>query len=62
LTLHAEPDDEQEAAASAARRSDRGRVFIPVVRASEQELAAHEAVLRNIDKASGGKTVFRSLP
>jgi len=32
-----------------------------VLRASEQELAAHEATLVQIDKESKGKTVWRSL-
>jgi DNA polymerase III subunit epsilon len=33
-----------------------------IVRASEEELAAHERVLATIDKACGGKTLWRSLP
>jgi len=32
---------------------------LPVICATEQELAAHEVVLTEIDKASGGKTVWR---
>lgn len=32
---------------------------LPVLPANEQELAAHESVLAQIDKASGGKTVWR---
>jgi DNA polymerase-3 subunit epsilon len=32
---------------------------LPVLLASEAELAAHEAVLAQIDKSSGGKTVWR---
>ncbi len=32
---------------------------LPVIEASEQELAAHEGVLKDLDKASGGKTVWR---
>jgi len=32
---------------------------LPVISATEQELAAHEVVLAEIDKASGGKTVWR---
>lgn len=32
---------------------------LPVLRASDQELAAHESVLAEIDKASGAKTVWR---
>jgi DNA polymerase-3 subunit epsilon len=32
---------------------------LPVLFASDDELAAHEAVLEELDKASGGKTVWR---
>ena len=32
-----------------------------VLRASEEELVAHEAVLAEIDQASGGKTLWRTL-
>ena len=34
---------------------------LPVVAASEQEAAAHDEVLKQLDKASGGKTVWRSV-
>jgi DNA polymerase III subunit epsilon len=34
---------------------------LPVLRASTDELAAHEEVLTHIDKASKGKTIWRSL-
>ena len=34
---------------------------LPVLRASEQEQAAHAEVLTQIDKASGGKTIWRTL-
>lgn len=39
-------------------RVDLSKLQLPVIRASEQELAEHEAVLQDIDKASGGKTVW----
>jgi DNA polymerase-3 subunit epsilon len=52
-------------AVSIRARTDTSRardsVRILVVRASEQELAAHEHVLAMLDKASAGKTVWRSL-
>jgi DNA polymerase-3 subunit epsilon len=32
---------------------------LPVLQPSEAELAAHEAVLADLDKASGGKTIWR---
>lgn len=38
---------------------DLSSIDLPVIVAAEQELAAHEAVLVQLDKASGGKTVFR---
>lgn len=34
---------------------------LPVLTASEQEAQAHEDVLAQIDKASGGKTIWRAL-
>ncbi|MDZ4126154.1 MAG: DNA polymerase III subunit epsilon, partial [Hydrogenophaga sp.] len=38
---------------------DLSRIELPVVRASEQEAQAHEAVLLDLDKACKGKTVWR---
>ena len=32
---------------------------LPVLLASDQEAAAHEEVLKQLDKASGGKTLWR---
>jgi DNA polymerase-3 subunit epsilon len=34
---------------------------LPVLRASEAEVAAHGVVLADLDKASGGKTVWRTI-
>lgn len=34
---------------------------LPVLRADEQELAAHEACLADLDKACGGKTIWRQV-
>jgi DNA polymerase-3 subunit epsilon len=34
---------------------------LPVIAANEQELAAHEDVVTQIDKSSGGKTLWRKL-
>ena len=36
-------------------------ITLPVLQASEQECAEHEAVLVQIDKASGQKTIWRNL-
>jgi len=54
-----------------ANESSRGDVVIaaidfsqfdlPVIAANETELAAHEVVLTELDKASGGKTTWRGL-
>lgn len=40
-------------------RVDLRQFTLPVLLANEQEAAAHEAVLDQLDKASGGKTVWR---
>ncbi len=42
-------------------RVDLSGFQLPVLVANEQELAAHEDVLAQMDKASGGKTVWRNL-
>ncbi len=34
---------------------------LPVLQANDQELAAHEEVLAQLDKSSGGKTIWRQL-
>lgn len=51
-------DDEQ--AAALAEPIDLRRFELPVLAATAEECAAHEAVLADLDKASGGKTVWRS--
>ena len=47
-------------AAAAAGTMARGAVRIPVIHASDAELAAHEQSLGTIDRASGGRTIFRA--
>jgi len=42
-------------------RLDLRQFELPVLTASEQECAAHDGVMAQIDKASGGKTVWRKL-
>ncbi len=44
-----------------SNRMDLSGFQLPVLVANEQELAAHEDVLTQMDKASGGKTVWRNL-
>jgi DNA polymerase-3 subunit epsilon len=42
-------------------RVDLTQFTLPVLMASEQETAAHEEVLKQLDKASGGKTLWKLL-
>ena len=44
-----------------AKFADISGLQLPVIKASEQELAQHEDVLAQLDKASGGKTVWRQV-
>lgn len=46
---------------SDAPRLDLRQIVLPVVPASPTELLAHDHWLQELDKASGGKTVWRSL-
>jgi len=48
-----------EQAVGAARRVDLSRFDLPVLVANESEVAAHDDVLTQLDKASGGKTIWR---
>lgn len=58
--------DAGEAAGSATgaievAKVDLSSFVLPVVEPAPQEAAAHEALLADLDKASGGKTIWRSL-
>jgi DNA polymerase-3 subunit epsilon len=44
---------------SVAVQVDLSQYVLPVLAANDQELAAHDAVLTQLDKSSGGKTVWR---
>jgi DNA polymerase III subunit epsilon len=48
--------------AAAGQSAARGPVRIPVVRANAGELAAHERALDAIERASGGRAIFRAGP
>ena len=50
-----------ETMAGIQTRVDLRQFTLPVLLASDQESAAHEEVLAQLDKASGGKTVWRQL-
>jgi DNA polymerase-3 subunit epsilon len=52
--------DEPEAEQQAACALDLSQFDLPVLQASSAELAAHENVLSDLDKASKGKTVWRA--
>jgi DNA polymerase III subunit epsilon len=43
-------------------RVDLTAFTLPVLLANDQESAAHEEVLKQLDKASGGKTLWRIEP
>jgi DNA polymerase-3 subunit epsilon len=60
LGLDAAPASPGIAAVAAA--SARGAVRIPVVRANAAELAAHERALDAVERASGGRAIFRAGP
>src|ERR1700686_1011588 len=61
LTLSAESDTARSGIHQAAPAPLSAGRRIIVIRPSESELAAHQQVLALLDKASGGKTVWRSL-
>jgi DNA polymerase-3 subunit epsilon len=48
-----------ETIAGIATRVDLRQFTLPVLLANEQEAAAHEAVLQQLDQASGGRTVWK---
>ncbi len=50
-----------DSAGGVVARVDLSAFSLPVLPASEQEAAAHEEVLKQLDKACGGKTVWRLL-
>ena len=61
LTLSAESDTARSRARQAAPPRFADGIRIAVIRASEEELAAHEHALALVDHASRGNTVWRKL-
>jgi len=57
LLMEVESHDPQS---SSVERVDLRIYQLPVITASEQEMSQHEAVLAQLDKASGGNTVWRN--
>jgi DNA polymerase-3 subunit epsilon len=56
LVMEVEGTGEQ---AQSTEQVDLSRFQLPVISASEQELTQHEDLLTQLDKSSGGKTVWR---
>ena len=55
-------DHVQESVASSdAPQQDFSHVVLPMLAASDAERTAHEAMLAVIDKASNGKTLWKSM-
>ena len=53
--------DAAPVAATQIEINAREKIDISVLRASAEELAAHDAQLAEIDKASGGKCLWKSV-
>ncbi|MBM3341310.1 MAG: DNA polymerase III subunit epsilon [Betaproteobacteria bacterium] len=53
--------DAEPAAVAQAEEAAREKFDIIVLRASDEEIAAHEAQLADIDKASGGKCLWKNI-
>jgi DNA polymerase-3 subunit epsilon len=58
LLMEVESNDEQT---RTTERVDLGSYLLPVIAASEAELTQHADVLVQLDKSSGGNTVWRKL-
>ena len=54
-------DADASVATGIVTRVDLRQFTLPVLLANEQEAAAHEEVLQQLDKASGGKTLWRQV-
>ncbi|KQP43501.1 DNA polymerase III subunit epsilon [Pseudorhodoferax sp. Leaf274] len=59
LLIEVETTDEA-VTTSEVPRIDLSSIVLQVLVASEEELAAHEAVLAQLDKSTGGKTIWRT--
>ncbi|OYV01317.1 MAG: DNA polymerase III subunit epsilon [Burkholderiales bacterium PBB5] len=54
-------DDDASDSPAALQARDLSQFVLPVIEPSAEELAGREAVLADLDKASGGKTLWRAL-
>ncbi|MFG5775850.1 DNA polymerase III subunit epsilon [Comamonas sp. J-3] len=59
LSVDAPTSSNAAKAGVVVKRQDLSQFSLPVIEPSEAELAAHEAVLAQIDKSSGDKTIWR---
>ena len=59
LSVDAAPSSSAAKAGVVVKRQDLSQFSLPVIEPSEAELAAHDAVLAQIDKSSGDKTIWR---
>ncbi|KQP20945.1 DNA polymerase III subunit epsilon [Pseudorhodoferax sp. Leaf265] len=59
LLIEVEPTDEA-VTTNEVPRIDLSSIVLPVLVASEEEVVAHEAVLAQLDKSTGGKTIWRT--
>jgi DNA polymerase-3 subunit epsilon len=60
LVIHPHDRAGEDAGWQAESRTDLSQFDLPVIEPDADELAAHEAVLADLDKASGGRTLWRS--
>ncbi len=61
LTMEADVEETEVVQVNLVESVDLRTFALPVLTASEQEVAAHEEILNQLDKASGGKTIWRNL-
>ena len=59
--MEAGSDNAGPGATLALQDIDLSSFELPTLAAEEAELLAHEAVLKELDKASSGKTIWRNL-
>ncbi|QMV74012.1 DNA polymerase III subunit epsilon [Comamonas piscis] len=61
LSSDAHSSGSKSASAALVKKIDFSQFDLPVILASDAELAAHDDVLTQMDKSSGGKTIWRKL-
>ena len=61
LLVSDEPSLSEQTVGIAIPSIDLSQFKLPVLKANSQELEAHASVLKDLDKSSGGKTVWRTF-